>query len=222
MKKSSDFWKDPVWSKVIAAGVIAVITALISLIKSLLNQTDFQSSLFSIWSVRIELWKIIIFIFLFYAIYYSYLEIKNKRNIFHYDRKTLLLDTQTFEIIRTELIPFQTIADLKSNTFSSNSFEVEKLDFIYNILNKNKDPNFEFINPALERDKAELINAVDRLDNILTSSIFGTGYSNWVSIPKEWDYDQFHNAAKAIELEENNVSEKIEQIIKHGRRALKV
>lgn len=53
--KALKFWKDPVWSKVISAGLLAVIPLLYAFIKSITSQISFTQALITIYNLKIRL-----------------------------------------------------------------------------------------------------------------------------------------------------------------------
>jgi hypothetical protein len=58
-------WKDPVWSKVIAAGIIAVASLLIVLLKSVVDKIPFQSTLKGFFDGKIRILWVVAGILLF-------------------------------------------------------------------------------------------------------------------------------------------------------------
>lgn len=73
-------WKDPVWSKVIAAVIIAVggfiLTTLYSLVKSLISNVSFDSVLREVYAffssdINIKLWLLIVFVFVYFTLIFK-------------------------------------------------------------------------------------------------------------------------------------------------------
>ena len=217
-------WKDPVWSKVISAFLIAVITLLYNFIVSYYNNSDFISEFLRLWQTKFSLWVLAITGLLFYILSY-YLHRPTSKNKFVYDEETIALDRKLFNYIRNEIITNETLEDLNSHTFSNHSFEREKFNFIHNILAVSKQPDFEFLNPELEKAKIELVNAIKMFQSSTLGTIFSTPSHNdigFLGIPREWDEKKFYAAMDKIEPEETNVFRKAESLIKLGRRTLKI
>lgn len=70
MKTSKEFWSDPVWSKVISAGIIAVLGTLIIGSYSLITTKPFFDLLVEFLSLKIELWIVLLFAVLISIIYF--------------------------------------------------------------------------------------------------------------------------------------------------------
>jgi hypothetical protein len=72
MKTFKEFWSDPVWSKVIAAGITAVFGALILGCYSLITTKPFFDLLFQLLHLKVELWIVVsavILVSFFYFIF---------------------------------------------------------------------------------------------------------------------------------------------------------
>jgi hypothetical protein len=82
------YWNDPVWSKVISAGIIAVFAFIISLVvswvKSISTGKTFGEQFVSFWTYKVDLWVfvplIIVLLVIFYFVRRNELS-KNKRSI---------------------------------------------------------------------------------------------------------------------------------------------
>lgn len=75
-------WTDPVWSKVISAGIIIFIGFVYSLFQTLLKDISLLQVLKDTLNFKIELWKIFLTIFgvlISYAVYYKWRQMKNKK-----------------------------------------------------------------------------------------------------------------------------------------------
>jgi uncharacterized protein with PQ loop repeat len=223
-EKFSRIWKDPVWSKVIAAFLLAVFTLLYNLAKSYYDNTDFVTEFHQLWQTKISLWIFVLFSILIYITSYNVYRAKPKPK-FVYDSETIELDRKLFNKIRTELITRETLDDLFNHTFSNHSFERAKFDFIHHTITASENPEFEFLNPELEDAKNKLIDAIKKLQ----VASFGTIYSapthneiGYLGIPREWDQKRFYEAVDKIDPEETNVFQRAESLIKLGRRILKI
>lgn len=119
-----------------------------------------------------------------------------------------------------------TFQSLKNETFSSHSFEIEKLDFIEVVRTASIKPEFEFLHPELELAKIDWVMAVKEFNAVMLDKIYSVdsgGYGQRYSgIPREWDSKRFHEAADQIREKEELLCEKFEVLVKLGRRILKV
>ncbi|WP_106917109.1 hypothetical protein [Chryseobacterium aurantiacum] len=217
-------WKDPVWSKIISAVLLAFFAIIYNALIAHYNNTNFSLEFLKFWLAKIDLWIVVLIILVTYVI--SYYVNKPKAKIkFLYDSETIELDRKLFNRIRNELISKETLDDLYNNTFSSSSFEREKFNFINITLSESENPEFEFLNPEMEFAKLELITAIKKFRSSSVGSIYSApshGDIGFYGIPKEWDQERFYAAMDKIELEERNVFEKAERLIKLGRRILKI
>lgn len=220
------FLKHPIWSNVIAALIVLGITVGYNFGISIFKNTNFTTEFLKFWNFRIELWIILLSVITIYLIYRIFSKKRGTDNIFKYDNETLELDRILFEKIRTEFIDENVVINLKGNSFSSYPFDINDIDFVHNILEQDKNPNFEFINPDLELLKESLLISIDRLQDSLGKNIFGTDIRNptktYIGIPKEWKGEQLENARNEVENDENLVFENYEKLIKTGRRILRI
>ena len=63
-EKLSNIWHDPVWSKVIAAVIVALGGLLVSAIKSLCSQESFGTALLNVLSFKVSVWIVLSVIFI--------------------------------------------------------------------------------------------------------------------------------------------------------------
>lgn len=220
------FLKHPIWSNVIAALIVLGITVGYNFGISIFKNTNFITEFLKFWNFKIQLWIIILLVLITYFIYRISSKKKRPDNIFKYDNETLELDRILFEKIRTGIIDESVVINLKGNSFSSYPFDINDIDFVHDILEQDKNPNFEFINPNLELLKESLIKSIDKLQDSLGKNIFGTDIRNptktYIGIPKEWKGERLENARNEVENDENLVFDNYEKLIKTGRRILRI
>jgi hypothetical protein len=216
-------WRDPVWSKVISVALIALGTLTYNWAVSKFEKTDFNSVFLQFWTQKISLWIIVFFIAIVLLIYLLWSKWRDNKTInFKYDSETLELDRAFFNKIRNELLTQDMIIAPRSNAFSSHSFPDKSLYDILEILHESKKSDFEFINPQLDKLKSELINAIEQFNIISMEYIFGAGQSGWLGIPREWDMDRFYKAANDISSHEKIICDRYDNLIREGRRLLKI
>lgn len=221
-------WKDPVWSKIISVIILSSVTIIYNYIISLTEQTEFLSQLQNFFFFKVYLWILILLFFAIYIGYYLMKRIQAKKGKnYIYDPETLNLDKNLFETIQTKYINRDVVENLAYNTFSSNPFSIRDIDFINEIIEGNVNPNFEFINPELEKLKQDFIYSIEVLKECIDNNVFSTnaplGESDtWLRIPREWELDRFWKAKNAIVNSENNAYHKWIEFIRKGRKTLKV
>jgi hypothetical protein len=215
------YWKDSVWSKIIAVGILGLISIIYNLIKSYFKSTDFLTEFNKFWNIKISLWFIMLAVFILYGIYLAIKLLRKKSSEYIYDQETLELDKKLFDRIRNDLLDEDTYLNLKENVFSSNNFLSTKLNFAYLIIQENKKPQFEFLHPELEILKNELVESLDIFEKSTFGNLFTFNSQGYIGIPKEWEYDRFYEAVEKISTEERNVCIKFDELIKKGRRLLK-
>src|SRR5690606_28538093 len=132
------------------------------------------------------------------------------------------MDRNLFNRIRNELFTSETFYNLKEHIFSSHSFDGEKINFAYLITVEGKNPEFEFFHPELENAKKEWVKSIHEFESSTLGNLFSAVPIGYIGIPREWDYERFHKAVHTISVEEKNVCEKFETLIRKGRRILKV
>ena len=185
-------WNDPVWSKVIANGIIValafVLTIIWSMISAKQNQINFKTAFVNFWSYKISLWIVVVIAILLLIIYWGWKYCG--LNKFVYDDETIKLDKAMFDKIRNELLPQEgTIGFLRHNNFAGFSFDLEKIDDLDNIEYEDRKSDFEFLNPDLEKIKIELINKISHFTSEISMNTFPTN-AGFQSVPSEWEVEQ--------------------------------
>jgi len=221
-------WKDPVWSKVISAAIIGLLTILYNIIIAIIENIDFITAFNEFWTIEIPLWTLIL-VLAFVTVIITINSLKRKHestpeNKFLYDENSINLDKQLFNKIRNELITQENIRWLKINNFAGFSFYADKLQPFDKFEYEAKKSDFEFLNPEIEKVNIDLKHSVENLSNILSGNIFSEG-DNRLSVPSEWEVEQperFWKAVDEIHAASQNVGNKYDELIKIGRRILKI
>lgn len=218
-EKFLKIWKDPVWSKVIAGTIIAIFTLTYNYFSAKYNDISFLTSFKNFWTYKVDLWIIILSLTIFFLVYNSL------TRQFKYDEQTLQLDRDLFNQIRQNHSITDFILEVKSNGFSSRPVKSDRITTIFNVTDDNKKPDFQFLNHRLEKLKNKFIKELDKLDTVLSGNIYGTGNSEWLSIPSEWELEQPDRMRKAIadiQQQENILTATYQDFITTGRKILKV
>lgn len=223
MKRLRKIWTDPVWSKVVAAIIIAVGAIIWAFISSKINNVNFQTAWKIFWTYEIQLkWlAIIMSIILLFFWTKPYF----KKSSFKYDDETIKLDRQLFEKIRTELLP-QTgaISFLRYNNFAGFSFDTDSIEDLDKFEHECKKSDFEFLNPDLEKIKLELLKSIDHFTLQIAVETFPTNNGRQ-TVPPEWEIEQpdrFHEVVNDLHKTKSQICDKYDLLIKSGRRILKI
>lgn len=220
-RRIKQVWRDPVLSKVISAGILGIISLIYNFINSKIDNTTFRDEFIKFWTLKVQLWHLI-FLSAFALIVFL---LTKKLGKFKYDDETLRLDRNFFSRIRETLLTEEMMLVPKRNGFSSNPFLEESLHKILDVCEESQKPSFAFINPVLNKKKTEVIDAINKLDEVMRNYIFGTHNPDWLSIPREWIHNNrelFDEAKKNISIQENLLTEKYDDLITTGIRILKI
>jgi hypothetical protein len=217
-------WRDPVWSKVIAVGIIAVISFVYNLLASHFNSTNLRTEIIRFWTSRIYLWQAALLILAALSTSWlgSYLA---RKKAYKYDSETLELDRGLFLKIRNEILPQDLIFAVKQSSFAENDFPADLLFKVLNIIEEEKKSDFHFFHPALERMKEQLVLEVGEFGKVTGEYIFGAKGQKMLGIPREWVHDQperFKEAVKKVYDQEIAMIQAYDQFIRFGRLILKV
>ena len=212
-KKLINLWKDPVVSAALGAILYASII-------TVFQNINIGQGLRRMLMLKIDLWIYISALVVFIIVY----ELVKKAKRFRYDEQTLILDRTLFSRIRKQELLFDNkIHWLRYQDFGA-PFKSEQLMAINVLTEENDKPDFEFLNPKLEKKKKKLVRAVNEFQERTSSYIFGRE-AGLVSIPPEWEFrqtDRFHKALRETDEKRKDVCRQYDEFVKLGRRVLKV
>jgi hypothetical protein len=211
-------WTDPVWSKVIAAIIIAIGSIIFTIVYSKINNTTFQNSLINFIAIKFPLWFLIILISVFLFLF----KVKRKtKKSFKYDDETLKLDKQVYEKLR-QLLPQNGSINKIRYFHSSLGFTLDEIEDIEEFEDYSKYSDFEFLNPELESLKNEL---VEKVENFTMKAYFKTRLTDEkrrVHPTREEDLEKNRINTNDIDKSAKEVFLKYDELIKLGRRILKI
>lgn len=234
MKKFIDkVWKDPVWSKLIAVGLITVIPSVWAAVKTIVNELDFWGNLKLFFFTQVYLGHVtlvLVGIFLVWILLSVILKrTTNPEPILPpYTNEHKELDKIVFLKIRDEVLPANnTISFLRYNNFAGFSFDndatkdIEVFDSICD-----HDPSFEFIDPELEEVRKSLSDHISKFILSIGGNTFpSTGRANWNTVPPEWEIEQperFTEVVDELHTLKNNICSDYDRLMQMGRRKLGV
>ena len=211
MKKLlKNIWKDPVWSKVIAIGII---TLIIYFNKNLIQNISIVE-------------YILIFVLVLILIIFYLIKGQKSRPKFEYNEEHKRLDKELLKKVKDELLPSEgSISFIRTFNFAGWAFHNEYLkdlrEFSYYI----EKPEFEFINDELNRLLENLKINISKFLSIV-------GLNTWRlkslkidanTVPPEWEDEQpdrFRKVVEEIHATAEKICENYDKLIKLGRRKL--
>ncbi|WP_291285386.1 hypothetical protein [Flavobacterium sp.] len=225
MEKIKQIWKDPVWSKVISAGIIGFVILIYNSIYSLVTNTNLKTNIIAFWNSKIILWVVAVIIIVLVVIYtLRKLFNRKEKDDFVYDEKTLELDTAFFNKIRNELLTMQSIYWLRNNNFGGRSFQDELLQPFDMIEMQMERADYDFFNPQLETLLQELMEQIKDFNSFLLPNVF-TESVHRLTVPSEWRHEQperYDEAVDGIHRRAQKLALKYDEFIRKGRKILKV
>ena len=168
-EKAKKIWKDPVFSAVIAALIIGVLSLSYSYTVSLVSKTDFESEFLIFWTSKIPLWTAVIGGLITLCIWWFF---RSGYSSFKYDAETLALDRALFNRIKDEVLPINVIFQIKQSSLAENDFHGNILFKVLEILTEQKKSDFNFFNPNLEKQKQQLIYEVNKFRDVTGEFFF--------------------------------------------------
>ena len=225
MEKIKQIWKDPVWSKVISAGIIGLVILIYNYIYSLVTNTNFKTNITAFWNSKISLWVVAVIIIVLVTIF-TLIKLSNRKakDTFAYDEKTLELDIAFFNKIRNEMLTMQSIYWLRNNNFGGRGFEDELLQPFDNIEIEMERPDYDFFNPKLENLLQELMEPIKDFNSFLLLNVFSEG-SHRLTVPPEWRHEQserYDEAVDGIHRRVQKLTLKYDEFVRNGRKILKI
>ena len=149
---------------------------------------------------------------------------KIKGNIGVADRQSVVeTDKQVYEIL-VKVLPWDgTISFIRANNFAGFSFELARLDDLYECKHQCKNPAFEFIDPDLEALRASLLELIDEYTMTIGVETFPTHNAGWNSVPEEWELEQperFHRVVTKLDETAGQIVNTYGSLVKTATRKL--
>jgi hypothetical protein len=219
------FWKDPVWSKVISTGIIALVSSIGYIAwESYCNKLTLKEALSKLLSYKIDLVHVIIFLSCLLLIYILTKVFSTKK--VEYDDSHKDLDKALLNKVKSMLPANGVIAFVREFNFRG-AFRNDSVDALFRFEIDSKTPDFEFIDPELNGHLDNLKNHIEELCGLIGENTFPTRNPNVDAnrVPPEWENEQperYRKAIKSIHNAASCVCTEYDSIIRKGRRKLGV
>ncbi len=147
-----------------------------------------------------------------------------KGNIGVANRETVV---ETDKVVYQQLVavlPWEgSISFIRTNNFAGFSFELSRLDDLYEFEHHCKNPAFEFIDPDLEGHRAKLHALVSAFTTTIMTETFPTRNVGWKSVPEEWEDEQperFRQVVTTLHETAKQIIETYSSLVKTATRKL--
>ena len=235
-------WKDPVWSKVISAGIIALLIFIYNYLESLAKNESFKQTIKTFWEKEFKLWQFAIGTFLIVLIIFAYKKYKSpkkeEKNSFEdfdittlmasnydYDEESKSADKEIFNEIRNNILPANNgIYWLRNQNFRGFSFNPKNMRDFDEFEEFCKNPNYTFLNKDLEEKKTKLLIKISKFTELIGINTWSTK-GGLQTVPPEWEIEQPERFSKTVSEIHSVVFEIIDlydEFIKMGKKILKI
>jgi hypothetical protein len=228
IEKIKKIWNDPVGSKLIAGGIMGLISLIYLTKISLVNDESFIENAKQFLNIKITILNIIFGIFTFLVIWIIIIKVKkrNKKEEFIYNESHKVLDFELYNRIKNQLLPLNgSIAFIRQNNFSGFSFRVDSLNDLHEFEYEFEKPDFEFIDSEMESVFEKIKHHTATFTSLVGDNTWNTRNPNihTNSVPPEWELEQperFWDVVNKIHSEAQSICSNYDELIKLGRRKL--
>lgn len=244
-EKFLKFWKDPVWSKVISAGLIAILIFIYNYCESLIKKESFKQTLKTFLDKEFKIWQFAIITFLFVLIIFIYKKYKPKKieekNSFEdfdlnslnfvreteeqYDEESKNADKKLFNDIRTNILPSNNgIYWIRNQNFRGFSFNPKNMRDFDEFEEFCRNPNNTFLNNDLEELKNKLNIKISKFTELIGLNTWSTD-NGLQTVPPEWEIEQperFIETVNKIHSVTFEIVDLYDEFIKTGKKILKI
>lgn len=241
----SKVWKDPVWSKVISAGIIGIIIFIYNYIVAISKDESFKETLKTFWEQKFELWQFALLTFIIVVSFFVYQKYKPKKqkiensfdnvdlnslhimneDIDNYDEESRNADKEIFNDIRNNILPANnSIYWLRHQNFRGFSFNPKNMHDFDEFEELCKNPNYTFLNEELESLKQQLQNKIAKFTELIALNTWSTN-SGLQTVPPEWEIEQperFSTTVKEIHTTAFEIIDLYDEFIKTSKKILKI
>lgn len=219
LRKLKPDWRE-VSSGLIVSLLGILLTSIYTFFISEFAGVNFRSRISRIWNYKTGFWILLIALLIILVI--TCKKRLKSRSTFTYEKDTLNVDRNFFNRLRYEYITQEMMMAPRMHYFSDSSFEKDKIDAFLDVQDENQKSDFEFLNPKLEELKNGVFEALGNMLLTIRNNVCGTSYRGWLRVPSEWSIEHRARACEQIHLAENDLCLKYDELIRQGRRVLKI
>jgi hypothetical protein len=228
MKKNllKQYWADSVWSKVIAVGIVGLISSIWIEVNSVICNISFLMYVQNILYSSIQVKNILIGLLVIMVIWYGINMARKKKKIVEvYSEEHKQLDKELFSKIITEILPVSGfISFIRTNNFEG-AFRTEYIKDLDSFYQYIEEPDFEFIDRDLNIYLEQLKVEISKFQNTigLNTSPINNPNMDANSVPPEWEVEQpekFWKVVNEIHKTAREICKNYDGLIKLGKRKL--
>lgn len=212
-------FSNPIGNVFWSALLSQILTAIGAAIKASIEEETFFDSFKSIINFSIPIWILLLVVFVLSIIVIFLRGKKNK-----YDEESLKIDKELFSLIRDEILPqegsIRAVRDFDSAVFYKNKDLKDLRTFEYKIPNS----DFVFIHPLLEELKLALHEKINDFYNNLGAYTVLKERDIYIVLPevKRCEYARYKEIVRIIDHSADQVIDAYDNLIREGRRILKI
>lgn len=218
-------WKDPVWSKVISALIIAILTSGYASVVAHITKTGFCETIKSMFESHALLWCIVLAVLAILIIYGAFVKYKKSRT-FKYDNHSYENDRKLYDMMMKDLTPHGSISFLRTNNFAGFSFHISSIKELETFFYKySDDPHAEFFNPEIENVYKTLLVDINHFQELICINTFALGTDDLQTVPPEWEEEkpeQFWSVVNGIHNAAQKVCDDYDRFVKLGMREIRL
>lgn len=141
-----------------------------------------------------------------------------------YSSRNAELDCDVAQEVKAILPWNGSIAFLRDNNFAGFSFAQRQLDDLHKIIERSKDPSFEFVDAELEATRSNLVHLAMEITSVIAGNTWPLNNQPTRStVPPEWETEQperFHEVVTKIHELASKIVSSYEELIRACRRKL--
>ncbi len=223
MKHIKIIWKDPVWSKVIAVGIIGLISFAYLKFESIREEKTLGTVLLEVLDINISLKYILISVLVIF-IFYLLNQFLKRKNSPPYNQEHKELDKALLMQIKS-IISSNSIQFLRSHSFAGNSYRKESVEDFFQYSYSCTNPEFEFIDPEINKLLDALTLQIKRFLGVLSENTWHVEnkYIDAYTVPPEWQTEQrerFNKVVNEIHDAASEICKNYDKLILLGKRKL--
>jgi len=219
MKLFKRIWNDPVGSKVIAAGIIFIISTIYISVESLYKNKSFSEVMSELLNLKLDIKTILIALIILFILYIVIYYISG----FKYSESTKKSDIDLFNTIRNNILDYEnTIHFLREFNFRGR-FNLRSLDGIDDFMEACERTDFKFVNPKLEKIKEKLRAEIVKFSGIVAIKTFSD--NGMQGVPREWELQrpsEFNTVINDLNNAATKICQLYDKLIINGRRELDI